>query len=405
MKASWVPVPPGSDFTLANLPYGVFAPAGTPQAWRVGVAIGKHVLDLAGALGAEVFTAPSLNAFMAGGPSVWADTREQVTELLSEPRSARAVRAHLHPIADVRLRLPIEVADYADFYASEHHARNLGRLFRPDGPSLPANWKHLPVGYHGRAGTVIVSGTPVVRPTGQRRTAPDAAPSFGPSLRLDVEVEIGFVVGVPSALGTPVAVGDFAQHVFGVVLLNDWSARDIQSWEYVPLGPFLGKSFATSISPWVVPLSALDGARVSTPIQEPPPLPNLAESEPWGLDLRLQLELNGQIVSRPPYAQMYWSPAQMLAHMTSNGASLRTGDLFASGTVSGPDPGTSGSLIELTRAGTEPLTLPDGTSRSYLLDGDTVRITGAACSPDGARLGLGEVIGRIAPPIASVPPK
>jgi fumarylacetoacetase len=267
-------------------------------------------------------------------------------------------------------------------------------MFRPDGDALTPNWKHLPIGYHGRAGTVVASGTSILRPSGQRRS-PDGEIAFGPSTKLDIEAELGFVVGVPSALGTPVPIGEFDKHVFGVCLVNDWSARDIQAWEYVPLGPFLGKSFATSISPWIIPLAALNGARVDPPAQTPKPLPYLQADEPWGLNLEFVISLNGIEVSRPPFASMYWTGAQMLAHMTVNGASLRTGDLFASGTISGAETKQRGSLLELSWNGTEPLSLADGTTRSFLEDGDTVAISAVAHLDNGERLELGEVLGTI----------
>ncbi|MDH6144422.1 fumarylacetoacetase [Kitasatospora sp. GP30] len=397
-KQSWIPVPEGSPFPVQNLPYGVFTPPGA-ETPRVGVAIGEHVLDLAAIwagtpLGADLATG-SLNRFMRRGPGEWAYVRERVTGLLTGEEERRLVEANLYRIDEVRLRLPIEVADYVDFYASEEHATNLGRMFRPDAAALLPNWKHLPVGYHGRAGTVVVSGTEIRRPNGQRKGPQDPAPVFGPSARLDIEAELGFVVGAGSALGDAVDVADFADHVFGAVLLNDWSARDIQSWEYVPLGPFLGKSFATSISPWVVPLAALQAARTTTPAQDPQPLPYLVEKEPWGLDIDLVVELNGSVVSRPPYAGMYWSPAQMLAHTTVNGASLRTGDLYGSGTISGAAPDQRGSLIELSWNGRDPLTLADGSTRTFLQDGDTVTISATAPGADGVRIGFGEVTGTV----------
>ncbi|MGB8650054.1 MAG: fumarylacetoacetate hydrolase family protein [Mycobacteriales bacterium] len=359
-----------TDFGREVLPYGVFSVAGGPR--RVGVAVDEGVLDLAQALGPE-WEVPSLNPFLAQGRARWSEVRAQVKQLLDQP---------LVPASEVTLHLPFEVADYVDFYASEQHATNLGRMFRPDGDALLPNWKHLPVGYHGRAGTVVVSGTDVRRPCGLR----GPGPTYGPSQKLDVEVEVGFVVGVPSELGTPVGTGDFEEHVFGVVLLNDWSARDIQSYEYVPLGPFLGKSFATSISPWVVPLEALD--RVPAPVQDPPVADHLAVKGDWGLDLELALSLNGEVVSRPPFAGMYWTAPQMLAHLTANGASLRTGDLFASGTVSGDAVDQRGSLIELTWNGRDPLH-----GRTFLEDGDVVTISGRTAGG----LPLGEVTGRITP--------
>jgi fumarylacetoacetase len=292
--------------------------------------------------------------------------------------------------------LPFEVADYVDFYASEHHASNVGKLFRPDAPSLPPNWRHLPIGYHGRAGTVLVSGTDVVRPRGQRRPDAQAPPTFGPSERLDIECEVGFVVGAASELGRPVPLAEAADHIFGVVLLNDWSARDIQAWEYVPLGPFLGKSFATSISAWVLPFEALDAARTPGPDQEPPVLPYLVGSpaQRFGLDLRLEIVINGDVVSTPHYSDMYWSPAQMLAHLTVNGASLRIGDLFGSGTVSGADRSTFGSMLELTWNGDQPIALSDGSTRGFLEDDDIVTLRGWSPGPAG-RVTLGEVNGRV----------
>jgi fumarylacetoacetase len=352
------------------------------------------VLDLLSVLGEQVFAEPSLNAFMAEGRARWTDVRARLTELLTVERHRAAVEAALRPLSVVRLHLPFEAGDYVDFYASEHHAANVGRLFRPGGEALMPNWKHLPVGYHGRSGTVVVSGTPVPRPNGQS-AAPGAGPVFGPSRRLDFEAEVGFVVGTGSS--RPVGVAGFADHVFGAFLVNDWSARDIQAWESRPLGPFLAKSFATSVSPWVVPLEALERARVGPPPRAPEPLPYLADVDKWGLDLALEVRLNGQVVSRPPFASMYWTPAQMLAHMTVNGASTRTGDFYASGTVSGPARDQRGCLLELSWGGAEPLTLPDGSVRTFLEDGDVVTITATAPAADGTRIGFGEVTGQVLP--------
>jgi fumarylacetoacetase len=349
------------------------------------------VVDLAALLGEDVFAAPALNGFLAQGPRRWAQVRARIQQVLAGGGSVPG-----YPLADVTLHLPVEIADYVDFYASEHHASNVGRLFRPDAPPLMPNWKHLPVGYHGRAGTVVVSGTDIVRPSGQRKLPGDDAPTFGPSVRLDIEAELGFIIGVGSPLGEPVAVDAFADHVFGAVLVNDWSARDIQAWEYVPLGPHLGKSFATSISPWVVPLAALEAARIPLPGQDPRPLPYLRAALDWGLDVDLVVSWNGQVVARPPYRSMYWSPAQMLAHMTVNGASSRTGDLFASGTISGPDPTQRGAFLELTWGGAEPVTV-NGQSRTFLRDGDEIVITASAPGSHGTRIGFGEVAGTILP--------
>jgi fumarylacetoacetase len=399
----WPPVPDGSLFGLTNLPFGVFSElSARSDVRRVGVAVGDSVLDVAPVLGDECFSAPTLDAFLARGRRMWRETRFRIGELLGDSRYRETVAPHLLPRSEVTLHLPFTVADYVDFYCSLDHAANVGRMFRPDAEPLLPNWRHLPVGYHGRAGTVVVSGTPVVRPCGQRRPPGEEAPIFGPSVSLDIEAEVGFVVGAGSPLGERVPVDAFEDHVFGVVLLNDWSARDIQAWEYQPLGPFLGKSFATSISPWVVPLEALEAARVDGPAQDPAPLPYLRRGEPWGLDLSIEVSLNGEVISRPPFATHYWTPDQMLAHLTINGASLRPGDLYASGTVSGPTPDQRGSLIELSWNGAEPLKLADGSKRSFLEDGDTVTISATAPAPDGARLTLGEVTGTILP--AQPPP-
>jgi len=394
----WPPVPDGHPFGLANLPFGVFShPAVGGGARRIGVAVGDRVLDVAPVLDGAVFAASTLDPFLARGRATWSETRARLTERLTDPHYQGSVSPHLLPAAQVTLHRPFTVGDYVDFYCSLDHASNVGRIFRPDAEPLLPNWRHLPVGYHGRAGTVVVSGTPVVRPCGQRRPSGAEAPTYGPSVRLDIEAEVAFVVGVGSSLGEPVPIEAFADRVFGVVLLNDWSARDIQAWEYQPLGPFLGKSFATSISPWVVPLEALEAARVDGPAQDPAPLPYLRRAEPWGLDLSIEVALNGEVVSRPPFATMYWTPDQMLAHMTVNGASTRTGDLYASGTVSGPEPGQRGSLIELTWNGAEPLMLGDGTTRSFLEDGDTVTLSATAPAAGGGRLSLGEVTGTVHP--------
>jgi fumarylacetoacetase len=316
---------------------------------------GDEYVALAG-LG-DVFAEPSLNALLALGPEGWG-------QALVAARGHDGPRARVHK---AHLRLPFDVADYVDFNSSLEHARNVGRLLRPGDDPIRANWRAMPVGYHGRAGTVAVSGTPVLRPQGQR-------PEYGPTEKLDVELELAFVVGVPSA--EPVPVEAFADHVFGLVLLADWSARDIQAWEYQPLGPFLGKSFLTSISAWVTPLSLVEELRVEAPPQDPPPLPYLAGGRDWALDLDLELEVNGEVLSRGNARTLYWTMPQQLAHATSNGASLRTGDLMATGTISGDEPGSEGSLLELWR------------DERYLADGDEVVLR--------AR-GLGEVRGRVTP--------
>jgi fumarylacetoacetase len=323
--------------------------------WRDGE---RGIVDLSG-LG-DVFAQPTLNPLLAAGPQAW---REAID----------AARTHDGPAAPEPKKLPFEVADYIDFYSSLEHATNLGRMFRPDSEPLLPNWRWLPVGYHGRAGTVVVSGTDVTRPEGQL-----GAGVYGPSRRLDIELELGFVVAVPTELGRTLATADFEEHVFGVVLVNDWSARDIQAWEYQPLGPFLGKSFQTSISAWVTPLALLHDARVEAPLQEPPPLPHLAGGRDWALDLTLEVELNGEVISRGNARGLYWTMPQQLAHATSNGAALRTGDLMASGTISGPESGSEGSLIELWQ------------NARFLADGDEVVLRGGT-----AELQLGEVRGRV----------
>jgi fumarylacetoacetase len=346
---------------MAVTGYGVFNRPGEQP--RVGFRQGDTVFDLS-ALG-EVFREPSLNAFMAEGREAWADARARVEG--GEPV----------PVSEVEVHLPFEVADYVDFYSSLEHATNLGKLFRPGSDPLLPNWRRLPVGYHGRAGTVVVSGTPIPRPHGQSKPPDAPEPVYGPSRRLDIELELGFVIGTPSRMGEPVPVDHALEHVFGVVLVNDWSARDIQAWEYVPLGPFLGKSFATSISAWVTPLAELEPYRVPGAEQDPQPLEYL-RTEPHVYDIDLEVELNGEVVSRTSARNLYWSIEQQIAHATVNGASLRTGDLLATGTISGPDPDSRGSLIELTW------------NEKFLEDGDEVVLRGRA-----GEVELGAVTGRI----------
>jgi fumarylacetoacetase len=369
------------------LPLGVFAPAGGHP--RVGVRYGDDVVDIA-ALAAlsdspftDVLAGEALDAVLAAGRPVWEALRAQLIDW----RDQGAFDRWLIPLSDVRLLLPWTVRDYVDFYASEHHATAVGRMFRPGQPALPKAWKHLPQGYHGRAGTVVVSGTPLQRPSGLRWTGsdPDTA-VFGPTQRLDVEVEVGFVCGTGTALGRPVTTADYRDQVFGFVVLNDWSARDIQAFETVPLGPHTGKSFMTSVSPWVVPLAAVDHLRRPVPAQADPSLAAyLVETEDSGLDLDLELTVNGEVVARQPFSAMYWSPAQLLAQLTVTGARIRAGDLYASGTVSGPEPAQAGSLLELWRG------------QRFLADGDEVSISATAAPPLGVgeRLDLGTVAGRI----------
>jgi len=380
------------DFGEFALPYGIFSTDGTDR--RVGVAIGTQVLDLAACWeqagrDAAAFRTPSLNAFMASGRPAWDQTRTELLRLLAEQREA--LSPHLVPAGQVHVHLPIEVADYIDFYASEEHATNLGKVFRPNGDPLTPNWKHLPIGYHGRSGTVVVSGTAVTHPSGQLKGPDDPTPTFGLSRRLDIETELGWIVGTPSTQPVPLDRGE--DHLFGAVILNDWSARDIQAWEYVPLGPFLGKSFATSISAWVLPMAALTGARVDLPPRSVPLLDYLAGPS-QGFDITIEVEWNGTVISHCPAAQLYWSPAQMIAHLTVNGATMRTGDLFGSGTISGPAVTQRGSLLELTWNGTDPVQL-QGEPRTYLRAGDEIVMRAQAPGPTGTTVALGECRGTI----------
>ncbi|TAM58835.1 fumarylacetoacetase [bacterium] len=415
---SWVPVPAECDFPVQNLSLGIVSRAG--ESPRVGVAIGADVLDLA--LVAEaglleeslpgsrvVLSGASLNALLGRGRSAWTALRARLSRLLAvDDQTLRdvpgLVERALYPRTQARMRLPFAVGDYVDFYSSIEHATNLGRLFRPGAEPLLPNYRHIPIGYHGRSSTIVVSGTPIVRPCGQRRPDPQRGPVFGASAALDIELEIGFVTGPGNALGTPISIAAAREHIYGLVLVNDWSARDIQAWEYQPLGPFLGKSFATSISPWVVSLAALEPYRVAGPVQEPEPLPYLRTAEAWNYDIALSVELQSAqmaragtaplTISRPNFKKMYWNMAQQLAHATVNGAVTRPGDLFASGTISDVEP-DFGSLIELTWRGAHPIRLPDGSQRAFLQDGDSVRLLGHAGGGAAPRIGFGEVSGSV----------
>jgi fumarylacetoacetase len=392
---SWFEIPAESDFTLSNLPYGVFRPSG--ESPRLGVALGDRVLDLTRLdLPGDFFAEPSLNRFMASGRESWTAVRRRLRELLAGP----PVEGAIHRQSQVELLLPIEVGDYVDFYSSKEHATNVGTMFRGAENALNPNWVHIPIGYHGRASSVVVTGHPVKRPWGQLKPGDDP-PTFGACKNLDFELEMAFVVGAPSPIGQVVPIESVEQHIFGLVLLNDWSARDIQKWEYVPLGPFLGKSFATSISPWVVPLEALEPFRVAGPTQDPAPLPYLAQPGAGNFDIQLEVWLepeNGQPVricqSNTRY--LYWSFAQQLAHLSSNGSALRVGDLCASGTISGPEKHQRGSMLELVWGGKEPLELPDGSQRKFLQDGDSV-VMRAWAGQGASRVGFGEVRGTIIP--------
>ncbi len=405
---SWLEIPEGTDFPIQNLPYGVAEHRGRTG---VVVAIGDQVVDLAALAAAGTFPdvppgtfdRDSLDRFMALGRPVWRSVRSRLTDLLAtgnDPRRRRQVEAALIPMDDVTMRRPIQVGDYVDFFSSIHHATNVGRLFRPDAEPLLPNWRHLPVGYHGRSGTIVVDGTPIGRPSGQRLDPTTGRPTFGPTDALDFELEVGFVTGTGNVAGRPIPVDEAERHIFGLVLVNDWSARDLQAWESRPLGPFLGKSFATTISPWIVPLDALAPFRVPAPPQDPEPLPHLRPRQRLALDIRLEVEIvpagaaAGTVVTRTGFADMYWTMDQQLAHATSNGATVRPGDLFASGTVSGPTPDSLGCLLELTEAGRRPLRLADGTERRYLHDGDTVVMRGW-CGRGSSRIGFGSCRGTV----------
>ncbi len=419
---SWVPGAnaPETDFPVQNLPYGVFRRASGDRP-ALGVAIGNHLLDLrgvarAGLLGSlstdltSTCQAEILNPLLALGVPSWRALRLALSGLLREGPAARPEASLLPALEEVELLLPMSIGDYSDFYASVHHATNVGSMFRPDNPLLP-NYRHVPIGYHGRASSVVVSGTPVNRPSGQLKDASAEAPSFGPSRMLDYECEVGFVVGPGNPMGNPIPIAEAGSQLFGFCLVNDWSARDIQAWEYQPLGPFLSKSFHTTISPWIVSSLALEPFRVPAMVRsadDPSPLPYLLDGGDQrrgglGLDLQVGLQslamrdagLPPMRLSRASFADMYWTPAQMLAHHASNGCNLRPGDLLASGTVSGSTEDARGCLLELTWRGTKPIALPSGETRRFLEDGDEVVITGR-CARDGARsLGFGPCRGRV----------
>ena len=411
---SWIDIAATSHFPIQNLPFGVFETF--ERGSRLGVAIGEYVLDLyalsqrgvfadldLGPHEPKIFRRRSLNSFIALGRPVWRAVRQRVSELLRHDNPAlrddETMRACLVRQRDVRMLRPIRPNNYTDFYSSLEHAANVGRLFRDPANPLPPNWRHLPIGYHGRASSIVVSGTDIRRPNGQQKAPSAAAPTFGPSQQLDFELEVAFITGRATELGHPIPIQYAEEAIFGLVLFNDWSARDLQNWEYTPLGPFLGKSFASSMSPWVVTLDALEPFRVAGPVQEPEPLLYLRTVNPHHFDIQLEVSL--QTGDSPPttiacsnFRHLYWSMAQQLAHQTSNGCNLQIGDVYASGTISGPDPESLGSLLELTLGGTYPLMLPDGTERGFLLDGDTVTLCGYA-EKNGVRIGFGEVTGTV----------
>ena len=408
---SFIEVAANSDFPLQNLPYGVFQPQG--EAARVGVAIGREVVDLAALEAAgllqtgstPVFNQTTLNAFIALGRPVWQQVRARLQQLLSADCAELRDNADLrqqafYPQADVVMLLPIEVPGYTDFYSSKEHAYNVGCMFRDPKNALMQNWSELPVSYNGRASSVVVSGTDLVRPSGQIKLPNEDRPVFSACRKLDFELETGFIVGKATALGETIAIDDAENHIFGMVLLNDWSARDIQQWEYVPLGPFNSKTFGTSISPWVVTLEALEPFRSAAPAQDPQPLAYLRASNNSNYDIQLQVAIATEdsetVISNTNFKYMYWSMAQQLTHHTIAGCNVRVGDLMGSGTISGPEKDSRGSLLELTWNTTEPLTLEGGEQRGFLEDGDTLIMRGH-CEQDGLRIGFGEVRGTVLP--------
>ncbi|MES2733470.1 MAG: fumarylacetoacetase [Bacteroidota bacterium] len=416
---SWIDVLPNSDFPIQNLPFGIFrhqtsAVQSTP---RVGVAIGNYVLDLQGLseLGyfdelklndKTVFSRPVLNDFIALGQPTWRAVRARLSELLrSDNPTLRDQYDHKGKVliyqTEAEMFMPLRVGDYTDFYSSIEHATNVGSMFRDPATALLPNWRHLPVGYHGRASSIVVSGTPIHRPQGQRKPADADSPVFGPTQQLDFELELAFVVGKSTALGQRISIEEAEDAIFGLLLFNDWSARDIQAWEYVPLGPFLGKNFASSVSPWVVTLEALEPFRVTSPKQEPPVLPYLQIEGKHNFDIQLEVFIKPdkhveKCVCQSNFKYMYWSMSQQLAHHTVNGCNVNVGDLCASGTISGPTPDSFGSMLELAWKGTKPMPMPDGTERKFLHDNDTILMRGFA-EKEGVRIGFGEVKGKILP--------
>ncbi|WP_299828167.1 fumarylacetoacetase [uncultured Roseobacter sp.] len=410
LMKSWVASAndPGCDFPLNNLPYGVFS--NDPQDARCGVAIGDQVLDLAAVEAAglirladdPVFDLPYWNDVMDLGPDAWAALRALLTDFLREAAPEQAKLApFLVPLSDVRLHLPIVVSEFTDFYAGRHHATNVGTMFRGAENALPANWLHIPIGYNGRASTVVVSGTEIHRPWGQIKVPDADVPAFKPTQKLDIELELGAIVGVSTSMGQPISVAEADQMIFGYLLLNDWSARDIQAWEYQPLGPFQAKAFATSVSPWIVTTEALQPFRTSTPAREKELLPHLQEPGPmlFDIDLAVLIEPEGgaqEVIAQTNYNQMYYSAAQQLAHHASSGCAMNSGDLLGSGTISGPEKNQRGSLLELSWGGEEPISLQDGGTRCFVENGDTLTLTGHA-QGDGYRIGFGACAGKVLP--------
>ena len=412
---SFIEVHPNSDFPIQNLPYGVFSTEPN-QKPRVGTRIGDWVVDLS-VIDEEklfdkqygFFVDPTLNRFMSAGRDVWREVRQRLISLLSSdssPLKNDAMRSRVFlPAKEIQMHLPVDIGDYTDFYASREHATNVGIMFRGKENSLMPNWLHLPVGYHGRASSVILSGEDVRRPRGQVLPANESSPQFMPSRSLDFELEMGFFIGTGNERSEPISIDRAHEHIFGMVLLNDWSARDIQAWEYQPLGPFLAKNFATSISPWVVTMDALEPFRVAGPRQEPTPLPYLQTDSAYGYDIQLEVTLQSEsmdmphTISKSNMKYLYWNIVQQLTHHTVTGCNMRTGDLCGTGTISGPTKDSFGSMLELTWRGEKPITLPNGETRKFLQDGDTVAMKGY-CQGDGYRVGFGDVSAKVLPALS-----
>lgn len=411
--SSWIEIPTDSDFTLENIPFGIGSTEGAP---RAATRIGNKVIDLdalhkAGLFSSinlpeGIFSKKVLNDFIELGKPITNAVRVRIQELFAadngELRDNEALRVDaLRNVNQVQMHLPVRVGDYTDFYSSREHATNVGTMFRDPNNALLPNWLHIPVGYHGRASSIVISGTPIHRPKGQTKADDADAPTFGPSRLLDFELEMAFVVGKKNDMGSSVSVEEAEDHIFGMVVFNDWSARDIQKWEYVPLGPFLGKSFASSISPWIVTMEALEPFRSASPKQEPKVLPYLEMKKDHNFDISLEAIIEtesgvSKTVSNSNFKHMYWSMAQQLAHHTVNGCNMNVGDMCASGTISGPTPDSYGSMLEISWRGTKPVAMPDGTERKFILDGDSV-IMKAFCQKDGKRIGFGEVRTKVLP--------
>ncbi|MCS6821836.1 MAG: fumarylacetoacetase [Microscillaceae bacterium] len=414
---SWIEVPQNHDFPIQNLPFGIFSTRGNPNNKRVGVAIGDYVLDLSAVAehgffndlveltDLSVFYESYLNPFIALGQSAWRATRQRISELLQHDNptirdNADLQKELLFAQKEVQMHLPVQIGDYTDFYSSLEHATNVGSMFRPDNPLFP-NWKHLPVAYHGRASSIVVSGTPIRRPKGQSKPDYSEQPIFGASRSVDFELEVAFVIGKSTELGQSISVQEAENHIFGLLLFNDWSARDIQKWEYMPLGPFLGKNFASSVSPWIVTLDALEPFRTASPKQEPKVLPYLQFEGDKAFDIQLEVWVRAEsgaekLVCQSNFKYLYWNMAQQLAHHTVNGCNVNIGDLCASGTISGKEPNSFGSLLELTWGGKNPILMPDGSELRFLRDGDTVIMRGYA-QKNGLRIGFGEVANQLLP--------